>query len=298
MKKILSGIFVLLSFQSFAQKSNFTLGLIMPEGNREFDDMQIKKLEGKLMSIINNSEVSQYGYSNDFVVYPIISIDEISSVQGGLEIITVAAIDLKLGIKQISTNRTFNLTSKKLKGSGKTEKLATTNALVNLKINDKDLVDFIVKGKENIYTYFNENCNQILNTAQNYFKTNSYEQAIALAQSIPETGNNCYQQAQNKALEYYKGYQSKLCTENISKAKGLIALKEYNNALTLLNMVDVNSNCYSQVEKLINEISTKINNADKMEMDLEVRRIDAIKEIAKAYYSSAARTIRYNVIIR
>mgnify|MGYP007060773840 CR=1 FL=1 len=47
--------------------------------------------------------------------------------------------------------------------------------------------------KEDIYKYFNENCASIENKAKNLYAKQDFEQAISLLQSIPETGNNCFQ---------------------------------------------------------------------------------------------------------
>jgi len=298
MKKIILIISVILSNYSFAQNTDFTIGLILPEPSQKINEAQITKLESKLSNLINKSGVVTYGYNNDFVIFPIINIDDTSIVQGGLENITVTTIDLTLNIKQISSNKSFNIISKKIKGSGKTEELAITNGFSLIKVDDKDLIAFISKGKENIYKYFNDNCKSILNKATNLNAKQDYEQAISLLQSIPETGNSCYAEAQKNALTYYKSYQSKLCKENLVKAKSEISIKNYENALTYLNMIDSGSSCYSEVEKLINQISEKVQKDENKEIDLEKRRIDAIKEIAKAYYSNSVRLVKYNVIIK
>lgn len=298
MKKIILVLSLILSNYNFGQNADFTLGLVLPEPNQKLNESQITKLESKLSNLINKSGVASYGYNNDFVIFPIINIDDTSFVQGGMENITVTTLDITLNIKQISTNKSFNIISKKIKGSGKSEQLAVTNAFSLIKVTDKDLIEFIVEGKKSIYKYFNENCTNILKKASNLYANQNFEEAISLLQSIPETGNNCYTEAQNNSILYYKGYQSKLCKENIIKAKSEIATKNYNDALTYLNMIDNNSSCFAEVEKLINQISDKVEKNDKQELDLEVRRINAIKEIAKAYYSNSVRTARYNVIIR
>ncbi|WP_293298396.1 hypothetical protein [Pedobacter sp. UBA4863] len=282
----------------FSQNTDFTLGIILPEPSQKINEAQITKLESKLSNLINNSGVVTYGYNNDFIIFPIVNIDDVSIVQGGLENITVTTIDLTLNIKQISSNKSFNIISRKIKGSGKTEQLAITNAFSLINTADKDLIEFLKIGKGNIYKYFDENCSKIMSKASNSYARQDFEQAISLLQSIPETGNNCFSEAQKNTLVYYKGYQSKLCKENITKAKSEIAVKNYETALSYLNMIDGSSSCYSEVEKLINQISDKVEKNDKKELDLEIRRINAIKEIAKAYYSNSVRTVKYNVIVR
>lgn len=294
MKKIVLIITIIVTNFCFAQHNDLTIGLILPEPNQKITESQITKLESKLSNVINRSGVVSYGYNNDFVIHPVINVDDVSIVQGGLEKITVAVIDLTLSIKQISSNKSFNIVSKKIKGSGKTEELAVTNAFSLIKVDDKDLLAFITKGKENIFKYYNENCKNILSKAKGLSAKHDFEQALSLAQSIPETGNSCYLEAQKNALTYYQGYQSKLCKENIVKAKAEIAIKNYENALSYLNMIDTNSSCYAEVEKLIGQISGKVEKDENKVIDLEKRRIDAIKEIAKAYYFNAAHSAEYD----
>jgi hypothetical protein len=107
MKKLFFILLIILSKTSFSQNTEFTLGLILPEPNQKLNEVQISKLESKLSNLINKSEIATYGYNNDFVIYPIVNIDDIGIVQGGLENITVATIDLTLNIKQISSNKSL-----------------------------------------------------------------------------------------------------------------------------------------------------------------------------------------------
>lgn len=286
MKKTLLFFAIVLGVNfSFSQTDDFTIGLLLPPPTQKINDAQIVKLESRLTVLINNSGVVKYGYSNDFVISPSVNVDDTSAVQGGLENITVTTIDLTLNLLQISSGKSFSAISKRIKGSGKTEQQAITNAFSSIKSNDKDLLDFISKGKESIYKYYKDNCVAIQNKAAQLYSKKDFEQAISLLQSIPQTGNSCYEEAQKNVMAYYNDYQSKLCSQNIIKAKSEIAISNYENALSYLNMIDESSSCYSEVEKLINQISDKISSREKKETDLEIRRLNAIKEIAKAYYS-------------
>jgi len=298
MNNIFLLLLIILSSTCYAQNTDFTIGLILPNQNGKINENHIAKLESKLSNLIDKSGVVTYGYNNDFVIFPIINIDDINVIQGGLENIIIITIDLTLNIKQISSRKYFNIISKKIKGSGKTEQLAITNAFTSIKNTDNDLVNFIKKGKENIYEYFNENCSNIMIKAANLYTKQDYVQAISLLQSIPETGNNCYSEAQNNAITYYKGYQSKICKENIAKAKSEIAAKSYQNAVELLNMVDSNSNCYSDAQKLINQISDKTKNTDAPEANTEFTIISLIAEITKMYYENFVEKSEYNSIIK
>ena len=55
--------------------------------------------------------------------------------------------------------------------------------------------------------------------------------------------------------------------------------------------------CYKDAENLINQISSKIIKKENQTIDLETKRINAVKEIGKAYYTNLAKTANYTVIL-
>src|SRR5688500_11370283 len=111
-----------------APNATLTLGVVVPEPSEEFNQEHIQKLSSKVTQILNNSNEVTVGYTNDIVVYPVISINETGVVEGGLQNITVTSVDFSLFVKQISTNLVYNTFSKKLKGSGNNKAQAISNA--------------------------------------------------------------------------------------------------------------------------------------------------------------------------
>ena len=86
----------------FSQTNNFTIGILLPEPNSKINESGISKLEIKLTNFLNKSDVFSYGYSNDFVLCPIIDITESGLVQGGLENLAIAKVEISFVIKQLS----------------------------------------------------------------------------------------------------------------------------------------------------------------------------------------------------
>ena len=141
-----------------------------------------------------------------------------------------------------------------------------------------------------VYSFFEIGANNLL-------AKQDYEQSLSLLQSIPNASTNCYNEAQKKSFEVYNKYQSILCSKNITTAKAAIAINNYENALQALEVIDPSSTCYIEVQKLIAQISSKVDKKQKQELDLEKQRINAIKEIGKAYYSNSIRIVKYNTIL-
>lgn len=297
-KKLKSLLFFLLIASSIkAQNTDFTIGIIMPDASMNINQAQIQKVETKIAQIINNSNEAIVGYNNDFVVYPILSVEDISVVEGGMQNLTVATINFSLIVKQISSNLVYNSISKKLKGSGNNNALAISNAFSQIKSNDEIYSQFIKTAITKVLKYYTDNCKLLVQNADNAASRNEYEQALGILQSIPSSSATCYNEAQKKSIDIYKKYQKIICAKNINKAKAEIAVKNFSAALDALEVIDPTSSCGVEVKKLIAQISSKVDKKYIEELDLEKLRINAIKEIGKAYYSNRVSLVSYKVIV-
>jgi hypothetical protein len=292
MRTILSVLFITIFGFTFAQTRNFTLGILLPKVNSKINETSIIKLETKLTNLLNNSKTFSYGYSNDFVLQAIIDDTESGVVQGGLENINVIKLEVSFIIKQLSTGKNYGSFIKTFKGSGKNESQAIANSFSQINPTDKALHNFLLESKINIDNFYKENCTKIIQNANNIAKTGDYESSISLLQSIPDN-NTCFKNAQEISISYYKQYQKKLCSINLTKAKSEIALNNFEKAVYYLDFIDYESECYKDALNLIDQISSKINRKEKEAMDLESKRINAIKEIGKAYYSNKVKSVIY-----
>lgn len=305
MMKTISKLFWILSFcigisNIHAQSKDVTLtmGLIMPEPSIEFSQEQVERLNSKIIQIVNSSNEVMIGYTNDLVIYPILSVEQTNVIEGGLQNITATTLELSLIVKQIGTNVIYNSYSRKLKGSGNTRMQSITNAINQIKISEEGYKQFLKVSKANVEKYYSENCKNLIQLSDNLLAKQDYEQSISLLQSIPQASADCYNQAQSKSIEAYKKYQSILCTKNLTKAKAAIAANNFSEAIGSLEAIDPASTCYAEVKKLIDQISQKVEKKNQQELDLEKLRINAVKEIAKAYYSNKIRLIKYSTLVR
>ena len=301
MKKIISLVFLFVSFIFFAQNKSdigkLYLGISFNEDQfNTFDQSVLKKVEGKLIQILAENGIAASGYNNGIIIEPNIIINNNEIVEGGMQNINVTKITLQILIKQDQTQKIFTSLSKDLKGTGKTTDIAINNAINSLSSNDSSISNFIEKSKSKINQYYEQNCSSIINRASSLEKTGQYEEALALIMSVPESAS-CYNNAQNKALETYKNYQKKNCNSFIKQAQASIAEKNYSLALENLTQIDSTSPCNTQSNALIKSVENKISAEEKKELDLlmklhndavslEKTRINAIKDIAAAYYKS------------
>lgn len=302
-------LFIVFSTKMVAQSSDFTVGIVLPQAGGDITQSHIQKIESKIMQLINNSNQAIVGYSNDVVIYPIITINETSVVEGGMQNITVTSLELSFFVKQLSTNVIYNSIAKNIKGSGNNKIQAISNAINQIKTNDVTFSNFLVTAKVKFQKYYAENCKTIIAAAENLSVREEYEKAISMLQLIPVLASSCYEDAQHKSIEIFKTIQNSKCSKLINIAKSEIAIDNIQTAVQALQLIEPNSKCSDEAKQLIAQISNrvekekqkeenKIEKEKEQEFDLEKQRINAIKEIAKAYYSNTVRVIEYKTLIK
>ncbi len=308
MKKIFTFLciisFVFLSAQNNSNDINsISLSVILPDNTEYLSSKSISKIESKIQHIVSKNGISGSGYSNEFLIYPKFEIYDESVVEG-MRNTVVIEVEFNLFIRQYSTKKIFSSYSKSIQGSGYNKEKAIANAISKIPTDNNEIKEFILKGKEKILTYYNENCNQILDDSDYLMKTQKFDQAIALLSSVPREAKSCYASVQDKSIEAFNAYQKQTCEANILKAKAEISKNNYSNALRFLSYVDVSSPCLKDAELLINEVSKKVDQEEKRDWDLMLKRyndkqniekyrLDTMKEIAKAYYMSKPTSITY-----
>ncbi|MFO0414383.1 MAG: hypothetical protein ACK50E_01930 [Bacteroidota bacterium] len=297
---------------SFAQTTSdvgkIALSLIMPESIDGLDASQVSKLETKIINIVSSSGLASTGYNNNFVIYPKFAVYESNVVEGGMQNITVTICDISLFIKQVDNNVLFSSISKQIKGSGNNKVSAITNAISKIPSNDKELQTFIEAGKVKIIQYYENKCQDIISKSDALVKMQKYEDALGLLLTVPEEVT-CYGKVQAKSIEIFKTYQNQKCILQIQEAKTALAANNYNLALEKLSKIDPSTNCFKESEQLIKSAESKIDAEEKKQWDLQMKvyndsvalekqRINAMKDIAVAYYKSKPTSVNYTTIIK
>ncbi len=272
--------------------NEITLGVASLDISKDLTDAQRLKLESKTIQLINSSGQANVGYANEFVVSPVISIEDSKVVEGGMQNMTVTTLEITYYVTQAGPKMVvFNTMSKKLKGSGNNKEQAISNAINNLSTSDKNFGQFLATSKEKIVKYYNDNCNKLMQNAAEQEAKHNYEEAVSILYSIP-TGTACHEQAKKKALSVYQKYQKQLCQNIIQYARGEIAIENYAAALDALDLIDANAGCSAEADKLIAQVSGKVEKHNKQVYSLEVQRVKAVEAIAVAYFSRNAKSGR------
>ncbi len=294
--------------QSSSDVGKIALSVIMPENVDGLDVSQLSKMETKITQIVSNTGLAASGYNNNFVIYPKFAIYETNVVEGGMQNITVVTCELSLFIKQVDNNIIFSTISKPLKGSGTNKTTAITNAISKIPTNDQQFKVFIETGKGKIIAYYESKCGDIISKSESLVKMQDYEQALGLLMTVPEEVS-CYSKVQEKSIEAYKAYQNQKCIVQLQEAKTQMASNNYNGALNILSQIDPSTPCFKESQTLVNNAAAKVDAEEKKQWDLKMKvyndnvalekqRINAVKDIAVAYYKSKPTTVSYTYLIR
>lgn len=294
--------------QTSSDVGKIALSVIMPENVDGLDASQLSKLETKITQIVSASGLAASGYNNNFVIYPKFAIYETNVVEGGMQNITVTTCELSLFIKQVDNNILFSSISRQVKGSGNNKQTSITNSISKIPTNDAQFKTFIETGKGKIIQYYESKCQDIITKSESLVKMQNYEEALGLLQTVPEEVS-CYNKVQEKSIEAYKAYQNQKCAKQIQEAKTTLAANNYNAALEILSQIDPSATCFNESQTLMKNAESKIDAEEKKQWDLKMKvygdnvalekqRINAVKDIAVAYYKSKPTTVNYSYIIK
>lgn len=197
---------------------------------------------------------------------------------------------------------TYSLTAK---GVGTNELKAYNNAFQNINIDNVGFANFLASGKAKIINYYNTKCGAIQMEAAKLEKLGDYTNALSKLAAIPSS-SSCYGKSMAKIESLYKKVIDLTCKTKLNEAQQIWnANPTASGATEVANILrDINpaSACFSDVRVLGKTISAKMNENDarewklyyEKEVGLEKSRIEALKEIGKAYGNGQAKVVNYN----
>ncbi|WP_428223536.1 hypothetical protein [Flavobacterium sp.] len=201
----------------------------------------------------------------------------------------------------------FGSITKTVKGVGSNESLAMSNAFKMINSADKDLQNFIVKGKEKIINFYNTRCDFIIKEAKMLEMQNQYDEALYRLTSVPDVCTSCYTKAMTAAESAYLKKINFDCKTQLQEAKLLWAANpttEGANAVSeMLSGIDSRANCYAEVKTFVTTVAKRVKELDgrewKLKVDtelgLEQQRIKAMRDIGVAWGNGQPKSVTYNV---
>ncbi|MBR3609123.1 MAG: hypothetical protein IKL50_04485 [Bacteroidales bacterium] len=280
----------LTSFSGYAQDCDISIRVVAPEESqltKSAEDLLVKRV-----SQASNVENIVVGEGSSFAIIPKL-VCLTKDVIPGPPVRYSLDFELTLYLTDVNTGTIFYSETLPLKGVDNSESKAQISALRQLKPNAPQLMALFKKGKQKAIAYYDANGADIIAKAQRLAAMKQFEEAIYTVMAIP----NCSKygdQATEVAIKIFDRYMDEQCNENLQAAQAAWVAEQNasgaRKAAQYLSQIYPEYGCYSEAQKLYNEMK-KVVGEDKAfenslilaEIDIENNKINAIRDIGVAY---------------
>ncbi len=260
MKKIiltcLLGIFCL-SMVAQEDAGRVSISAVQPT-YENIPDAARANLETKMQRIISgcglaNSEADRY------IMTARIDITEKEINTAGM---VVQRMEITFIIGDVIEERIYGTTTINAMGIGETEAKCFIKAFQTIKTNNPELMAFVNKAKNDIVSYYTDNCQFIIQDAERMTALQQYGRAIATLLAVPKVCDECYTICQNKAMDIFNIQIEHEGKQHIQDARSAWLVKrDYDcasKALDILARVNPSAQCQAEANILIEEINTEL----------------------------------------
>ena len=303
--KIFGYIYIFICFPVFS--SDNLPGVNPLIDNTHIEDPALRKiLLNKIEKSLIETGIQAADDSGLFLTITLIPMEE-KTVEGGMRKIKITSYELSLELFHPILGNKFGTFTLTIEGNGYDKRKAMLNAINSLNPISSSLTSFLYKSISDAAEFYSNNLNRILDKANTLSKDKQYDEAIALLWSIPVNNNNS-EIIYGSIMNIYTKIQTENCQDILQKANNAYALKNYEEALYWLNSLEPESTCKSQALQLTSDInrsyrfdeSEKLRREEEKEQrkyqmienerqrshELKTHTIDAIANVASAFFSS------------
>jgi len=214
-----------------------------------------EQLEQKIKGSFSKKNI--FAAQTPFPVVPYIEVVDAKNA-GEVHMVKVVKIAVKLSIEDMDNQIQFNRFETTMLATDEDMPKAISKAIRQMKTSDPKFRAFFTEAEKNVMTFYTENCDKIVKTAQTHINRKKYDRAYAMLRYVPEN-MKCFNQVERLMTSIFNSSTEVNCREMLLKAKTEMAKKEYNQALQYVNLIDSKSSCYADVSKLLTEIGTLVN---------------------------------------
>lgn len=250
---------ILSCFSLQAQMGRIPMNVFIPED--VFDAEAISMLDSKLNQIVTNYAVADNSADYRFFMTPTIIVSSKTIVPSAPPKVS-QKLELVLFIGDVIDDKLFGSLSIPLIGVGQNDTMAYLNALKKIPVRSKTLESFMGETKDKIVSYYQQNANSIIISAESLAKSGQYDEAIRSLISIPDF---CGEVSENVGEAVKRVYQMKIDSEGatlFNRAKTLWDAKQnesaVNEVLDLLNDINPESSSATECAKLISRMNSTL----------------------------------------
>lgn len=289
---ILSLILMLIVATLQAQNKGIYISIAMPS-ECTFDNNTKSLLKNKFLPLLSADGIASMEYGA-IAMIPEVNTSNSSTIAGGMRNIHSVELNITVTVRNIITNTVFNTLQIACKGEGYTESDAQRSAINRIDLSSPMYTQFIETTKSKIANYYKDNISVIITKANALASQQSYDEALALLSTYPES-MPAYGQVAEAMTAIFRKCQSQQCSQILISAKAAYAKRDYETAAELASTVDPQSECVHEATELLKAIrqSTDKEHSELLAAEREKRLSDerikkaeykAIADIASAYY--------------
>lgn len=276
-----------------AQDCELPVAVVIGEQPEEIPYAAASVLENSLMRLATASGLNaDFSFSNFILTAKIDVLGK--DVLPGPPVQISRSLGITLYLGDVSTQTKFASAYVEMAGVGTNDTKCMIDAFRRLKVDNENIQRMISSGKRKMLAYYDSNYKTILKEAERKAALQQYEEAIAMAVSIPVCSRGG-DEAQNTGLHIYGQYRDKINQILLNKARAIWAASQDRiaamDAGQLLSQIDPDATCYADAVSFANEIKKQIRNDIDFEMrekykdsvKLEESRIGAMRAIGVAF---------------
>lgn len=292
-KTILLSMFTSFGLAANAQDCPLPLSVNISELNSQLSDNALNVLENSLSRIATKTGFSSDLSLNQFILTA--KVDQLDkSVLSGPPTQVVNDWGVTLYIVDSYNKTKFATEYIEVKGVGTNETKSETNAAKNINASNTKIANLMNTGKQKILEYYNANYETILNEAKKKASLKMYEDALALAMSVPECSEGG-KSAHTVCLQIYEKYRDQICLSLLNRARMAWATSQdaagAAEAAEYIVNIDPDASCYKDAMALYKEIKGQLRSDIDFEtrekyrdsVSIEKQKIDAMRQIGVAY---------------
>lgn len=241
-------------------------------------------LETKLTQIASQYGMGGNNFNPRFIITANVNVLTKDIVAGPPQMIA-QNLELVLFIGDAITNTVFANTSFNIKGVGTNETKAFIEAIKNIKPTNESIKTFVENGKTKIIEYYNTQCDFFIKEAQTLQGQDKYQEAIFKLMQVPEVCKTCYEKCLDAIKPIYLSMLDKECKTKLNQAKlkwnTSQSIKGAENAAEILNTIDINSPCQTEVAKFSTVIKNKLNEDERKRWEFKMKQYNDKMAMAK-----------------
>lgn len=275
MKKIITFAACLLTVAAVAQgtaKKSVPLTVAVPEQAEYVPEIARAAIENKMQQIVNINGMSATGDTGQFFLTCALNVTD-KQVVAGAPVKIAQKIDITFYVADAFNKRVFETATISTRGVGEGENKALIAALKQIAPSQPALKALITNANTKIISYYEAQCDNILQKARTLATARQYEEAFFQLSLVPEECS-CYGKILTAADELFRQYIDYRAQANLAKARSIwsagLNREAAAEASEYLAQILPDAKCYPQALDLQKEIKARIGS----DIDFERKQLE------------------------